>query len=63
MMTQQIITIDDSEAMPICPHCEKELRSISTKTLPGKMGVRLVYFCSHCRKTLGFSHRKGFWMG
>jgi hypothetical protein len=27
------------------------------------MGKRFVYFCGTCRKVLGISHRKGFWMG
>lgn len=62
-MKQQVNIIDDSDEMPICPHCEKEIRSVGTKKLPGRMGVRLIYFCSQCRKVLGFSHRKGFWMG
>jgi hypothetical protein len=31
--------------------------------LAGVMGKRFVYFCGTCRKVLGVSHRKGFWMG
>jgi hypothetical protein len=27
------------------------------------MGKRFLYFCGGCRKVLGISHRKGFWMG
>ncbi|MBT8448113.1 MAG: hypothetical protein KJO69_00380 [Gammaproteobacteria bacterium] len=48
---------------PVCPHCEKEINNIWYRELGGLMGKRYVYFCSHCRKTLGVSHRKGFWMG
>jgi len=33
------------------------------RELRGVLGRRYVYFCSHCRKVLGLSHRKGFWMG
>ena len=48
---------------PICPYCEKVLRTIWIRELRGFFGRRYVYFCSHCRKVLGVSHRKGFWMG
>ena len=48
---------------PICPHCEKELNEILTRKVESNFGVRFIYFCSKCKKTLGVSHRKGFWMG
>ena len=53
------------DVFPICPHCEKALYEIwyrEIKTGWG-MGRRFVYFCSSCHKTIGVSHRKGFWMG
>ncbi|MEZ5276648.1 MAG: hypothetical protein R3F07_09730 [Opitutaceae bacterium] len=48
---------------PICPHCEKEIRSLYARKVEATLGVRFVYYCEHCRKVLGVSHRKGFWMG
>lgn len=48
---------------PVCPHCEKSLRCIWYRQLSGFLGKRYVYFCASCRKVLGVSHRKGFWMG
>lgn len=48
---------------PICPHCETEITSLLVTKIGGFLGVRFIYFCEHCRKTLGVSHRKGFWMG
>ncbi|NIP25128.1 MAG: hypothetical protein GWN67_17560 [Phycisphaerae bacterium] len=48
---------------PICPHCSTELGTIWMQLLRGILGKRYVYFCPHCRKVLGVSHRKGFWMG
>ena len=48
---------------PICPHCEKEIMNLYTKKVESTLGVRFIYFCEHCRKVLGISHRKGFWMG
>jgi uncharacterized protein with PIN domain len=51
------------DVRPICPHCEAELEKVWMQELEGVLGKRYVYFCSHCRKVLGVSHRKGFWMG
>jgi transposase-like protein len=51
------------DVRPVCPHCEAELQKVWMRELGGIFGKRYVYFCSHCRKVLGISHRKGFWMG
>lgn len=51
------------DTTPICPHCEKPIQEIWFRELSGFLGKRYVYFCAHCRKVLGVSHRKGFWMG
>jgi len=48
---------------PLCPFCTTELHTIHMRALRGILGKRYVYFCAHCRKVLGVSHRKGFWMG
>ena len=48
---------------PICPHCNVELRKIYFRELQGILGKRYIYFCSECKKVLGVSHRKGFFMG
>ena len=48
---------------PICPHCEEALRAVYARAGRGLLGKRFVYFCAACRKVLGVSHRKGFWMG
>ena len=48
---------------PICPHCEQPLTRLMARKLRSKLGVRFVYFCDRCKKVLGVSHRKGFWMG
>ena len=55
--------IEDNNATPICPHCEKKIREVVARKLGGTLGVRYLYFCRECRKVLGVSHRKGFWMG
>jgi hypothetical protein len=48
---------------PICPHCGTEFGTVFYRELRGTFGRRYVYFCGACRKALGVSHRKGFFMG
>ena len=48
---------------PICPHCSAELTTVWFRELRGMMGKRYLYFCPSCKKVLGVSHRKGFFMG
>ena len=55
--------IETETEQPICPYCEKGLASILARKISSTFGVRFVYFCSKCKKVLGISHRKGFWMG
>lgn len=54
---------DTDQETPICPHCEKEQHVINCRQIKTTFGVRYIYFCGHCKKTLGISDRKGFWMG
>lgn len=51
------------DAAPLCPHCTEPLDELWFRELRSHLGRRYVYFCSRCRKILGVSHRKGFWMG
>lgn len=60
----QTIEIDESSGKtPLCPHCEGEIDRLNAVKVKSPLGVRFVYFCDRCRKVLGVSHRKGFWMG
>ena len=53
-----------NDALPECPHCDAALEDCWYRELKGgQWGRRYVYFCARCRKVLGVSHRKGFWMG
>lgn len=60
---------EDPDLVVLCPHCENPLTTISSRTLPASgsgvftFGKRYVYACPNCRKCLGVSQRKGFWMG
>jgi len=51
------------DVQPLCSHCAKELTVVWMRELSGVFGRRYIYFCPHCRKALGISHRKGFFMG
>ena len=51
------------DVTPLCPHCTESVRTIGYRRVSGFLGRRYVYFCTACRKVLGVSHRKGFWMG
>jgi uncharacterized protein with PIN domain len=58
------ITVDEkSSATPLCPHCDGPLGKLLAQKTKSTFGVRYVYFCDRCRKVLGISHRKGFFMG
>jgi uncharacterized protein with PIN domain len=61
--TNKITLRDDFPAEPICPHCGKEIQEIAARRVESMLGVRFLYYCTACRKVLGVSHRKGFWMG
>lgn len=52
-----------NDVTPLCPHCENAMGEIHYRLLSAFLGRRYVYFCAQCRKILGVSHRKGFWMG
>ena len=50
-------------AAPVCPHCGKGIQEIAARRVESVLGVRFLNYCCDCRKVLGVSHRKGFWMG
>lgn len=59
-----MIELKENDAIePICPHCSQPPGELWFKKLHAFLGRRYVYFCSKCRKVLGISHRKRFWMG
>lgn len=59
-----MIDVEEQEdSAPICPHCSAEISRIWARRLRSLFGRRYIYFCARCRKVLGISQRKGFWMG
>jgi len=52
-----------NDITPECPHCNRKIEKIYFRELTAFLGKRYIYFCSLCKKALGVSHRKGFWMG
>jgi uncharacterized protein with PIN domain len=55
--------IQKEDVSPICPHCSAPIREVWYREVSSFLGKRYIYFCPQCRKVLGISHRKGFWMG
>ena len=49
--------VDRDDLSPVCPHCEHTLEQVYRRGtgFPIGQGRTLVYFCPHCRKTLGFA--------
>ncbi len=66
-MARRLPSIDIDEApagfTPVCPHCDRELPGVVRQELDEGFGKAYVWMCGNCRKVLGMSHRKGFWMG
>ena len=58
-----VVLTEKLDITPICPHCSEPADEIWYRQLKAFLGRRYVYFCAHCNKILGVSHRKGFWMG
>jgi hypothetical protein len=55
--------VEKNEVTPVCPHCSEPVKEVWCRPLSSYFGKRYIYFCPRCRKVLGVSHRKGFWMG
>lgn len=49
--------VDRKDLVPICPHCEGQLHEVYShgKGFPLGQGRTVMFFCSHCHKTLGFA--------
>lgn len=54
---------EQPDVAPVCPHCTAQIDELWFQELASQFGRRYIYFCAQCRKVLGVSHRKGFWMG
>lgn len=59
----EVVLEERADVDPLCPHCEKAISTVWQRRIQGVLGRRFLYFCPQCRKVLGVSHRKGFWMG
>ncbi|MDY7104722.1 MAG: hypothetical protein S0880_26350 [Actinomycetota bacterium] len=57
------IYVPTDGVQPICPHCEHPLEGVYRQDMAESLGKAHLWFCLVCRKVLGVSHRKGFWMG
>ncbi len=60
-MIKQVFEFHErQDLLPICPHCEKELREVYRKSRGAGIfvGRNNVFFCPHCRKILGFGQSR-----
>ena len=62
-MDQMIHVEETNIVTPVCPHCNEDVKKVFARELLTTFGKRYIYFCSQCKKVLGISQRKGFWMG
>jgi len=60
---QMIDSIEKNDVIPICPHCNASVNTLGFRRVESLLGKRYIYFFINCKKVLGISHRKGFWMG
>jgi hypothetical protein len=58
-----IASVEKEDVLPVCPHCNEVVDQVWYRRIQGILGKRYIYFCARCRKVLGVTHRKGFWMG
>tara|TARA_A100001037_G_C14889775_1_gene517839 strand:- start:201 stop:398 length:198 start_codon:yes stop_codon:yes gene_type:complete len=58
-----INAVQQDDVTPFCPHCSQPVQTVNFREISGFLGKRYIYFCQHCRKVLGVTQRKGFWMG
>lgn len=54
--------VDREDLSPVCPHCDRSLTEVYRRGVgfPLGEGRTLVYFCPHCRRTLGFAQGRVF---
>ena len=45
------IKIVDTDTIPKCPYCEKELETIE-RAYTGMLSSNVIYICPHCKKLL-----------
>lgn len=45
------VTINDSQELPVCPHCGKAIEKINKQQV-GQQQVHIIYFCSNCKKII-----------
>lgn len=58
-----VVLKENSQVVPVCPHCQKPMNEIWYQELDKDMGKRCLYVCPECRAPLGISHRKGLTFG
>ena len=55
--------VNFTDEAPLCPHCSRQLEYVNATRIQHDLGKAYLHSCPSCRKVIGISHRKGFWMG
>lgn len=45
------IQVEDTEELPICPHCDKEIKIVKKQEV-GTAHKHIIYICPNCKKVL-----------
>ncbi len=53
------IKIVETESIPLCPHCTKELKTIE-RVAKGFIEQTVVFLCPHCKKVLSIGYNVGW---
>ena len=55
-MSKPKLDVVETDELPVCPYCEKELNSICVNSRQRSLvEFQKTMFCPHCRKLLGIS--------
>ncbi|MGA7723620.1 MAG: hypothetical protein WCA84_20810 [Ignavibacteriaceae bacterium] len=52
--------IEKEKVEAFCPHCLKKMSVVWICKIDSVIGMRYVFFCGKCQKSLGSSHKKEF---
>jgi hypothetical protein len=60
MADRPFTVVKRNDLTPLCPHCGEELPEVYVREagFPLIKGLSKIYFCPHCRKTLGLSESR-----
>lgn len=49
------IKIVETNTLPKCPHCKKDMETVETNTNSAFSGLHMIFMCPHCKTAIGAS--------